>query len=132
MDKAKQKPPQEAVAIRYDRDRENAPRVVAKGKGYVAEQLLAIARRHAVPVYQNQTVTHLLMAVELDREIPPELYQAVANVLAYDDPRAALKAADRALYLAKEHGRNQVCFYDDLVASGHLATKVANDDVELF
>ena len=43
MDKAKQKPPQEAVAIRYDRDRENAPRVVAKGKGYVAEQLLAIA-----------------------------------------------------------------------------------------
>ena len=51
MDKAKQKPPQEAVAIRYDRDRENAPRVVAKGKGYVAEQLLAIARRHAVPVY---------------------------------------------------------------------------------
>ena len=83
MDKAKQKPPQEAVAIRYDRDRENAPRVVAKGKGYVAEQLLAIARRHAVPVYQNQTVTQLLMAVELDREIPPELYQAVANVLAY-------------------------------------------------
>ena len=36
MDIAKQKPPQEAVAIRYDRDRENAPRVVAKGKGYVA------------------------------------------------------------------------------------------------
>ena len=83
MDNARQKPPQEAVAIRYDRERENAPRVVAKGKGYVAEQLLAIARRHAVPVYQNQTVTQLLMAVELDREIPPELYQAVAHVLAY-------------------------------------------------
>ena len=98
MDKAKQKPPQEAVAIRYDRDRENAPRVVAKGKGYVAEQLLAIARRHAVPVYQNQTVTQLLMAVELDREIPPELYQAVANVLAYVyrmDGRAAEKAKAR-------------------------------------
>ena len=83
MDKDKRAPLQEAVAIRYDRDRENAPRVVAKGKGFVAEQLLMIARRHAVPVYQNQTVTHLLMAVELDREIPPELYQAVANVLAY-------------------------------------------------
>ena len=98
MDKAKQKPPQEAVAIRYDRDRENAPRVVAKGKGYVAEQLLAIARRHAVPVYQNQTVTQLLMAVELDREIPPELYQAVANVLAYVDRmdgRAAEKVKAR-------------------------------------
>ena len=83
MDKDKRAPLQVAVAIRYDRDRENAPRVVAKGKGFVAEQLLMIARRHAVPVYQNQTVTQLLMAVELDREIPPELYQAVANVLAY-------------------------------------------------
>lgn len=83
MDEQKRKPIQEAVAIRYDRDKEDAPRVIAKGKGVVAEQLLAIARRHAVPVYQNQTVTQLLMAVELDREIPPELYQAVANVLAY-------------------------------------------------
>ena len=65
---------------------------------YVAEQLLAIARRHAVPVYQNQTVTQLLMAVELDREIPPELYQAVANVLAYVyrmDGRAAEKVKAR-------------------------------------
>jgi flagellar biosynthesis protein len=83
MDDQKPIPPKEAVAIRYDREKENAPRVIAKGKGFVAEQLLSIARRHAVPVYQNQTVTQLLMAVELDREIPPELYQAVANVLAY-------------------------------------------------
>ena len=83
MDKDKRAPLQEAVAIRYDRDRENAPRVVAKGKGFVAEQLLAIARRHAVPVYQNQTVTQLLMAVELDREIPPEMYAVVAEILAY-------------------------------------------------
>ena len=48
-------------------------------------------------------------------------------------PVEILGRADQALYFAKEHGRNQVCFYDDLVASGHLATKVvANDDVELF
>eukprot|EP01030_Chromulinospumella_sphaerica_P001327 gene1327-1300_t len=47
-------------------------------------------------------------------------------------PVEILGQADQALYYAKEHGRNQVCFYDDLVASGHLATKVANDDVELF
>lgn len=47
-------------------------------------------------------------------------------------PVEILGQADQALYYAKEHGRNQVCFYDDLVAGGHLATKVANDDVELF
>ena len=47
-------------------------------------------------------------------------------------PVEILGQADQALYYAKEHGRNQVCFYDELVASGHLATKVANDDVELF
>lgn len=47
-------------------------------------------------------------------------------------PVEILGQADQALYYAKEHGRNQVCFYDDLVASGQLASKVANDDVELF
>ena len=47
-------------------------------------------------------------------------------------PVEILGQADQALYYAKEHGRNQVCFYDELVAAGHLATKVANDDVELF
>jgi diguanylate cyclase (GGDEF)-like protein len=47
-------------------------------------------------------------------------------------PVEILGQADQALYYAKEHGRNQVCFYDDLVTSGHLAAKVANDDVELF
>lgn len=48
-------------------------------------------------------------------------------------PVEILGRADQALYYAKEHGRNQVCFYDDLITSGQLATKVvANDDVELF
>jgi flagellar biosynthesis protein len=95
MDDGKKESAPEAVALRYNKDREDAPRVVAKGRGFVAQQLLSIARRSAVPVYQNQTVTQLLMAVELDREIPPELYQAVANVLAYVyrlDGRAAKKA----------------------------------------
>ena len=77
MPEKKQSPPQEAVALRYDKSKEDAPRVIAKGKGFVAQQLLAIAKHHGVPVYQNQSVTQLLMAVELDREIPPEMYQAV-------------------------------------------------------
>ena len=73
----------QAIAMRYEADVTTAPKVVAKGSGYLAEQILDTARRHGVPVYQNKTLTAMLMAVHLDREIPPELYQAVAEVLAY-------------------------------------------------
>lgn len=73
----------QAVAIRYDRETDNAPKVVAKGKGVVAEQIMAVAQSQAVPLYKNKALSNMLMAVELDREIPPELYKAVAEVLAY-------------------------------------------------
>ncbi len=78
-----EKPRKEAVAIRYDGKEDKAPKVVAKGKGLVADQILAAAAKHTVPVFQNRTLAAMLMAVELDREIPPALYQAVAEVLAH-------------------------------------------------
>ena len=80
-----EKPRKEAVAIRYDDkdDKNKAPRIVAKGSGFIADQILAAAEKHTVPVFQIRTLTAMLMAVELDREIPPALYQAVAEVLAY-------------------------------------------------
>ncbi|MBP2646001.1 MAG: FlhB domain protein [Firmicutes bacterium] len=73
----------QAVALRYEREQNNVPRVVAKGKGLVADNILQAAKQHRVPVYQNKTLTNMLMALELDREIPIELYQAVAEILAY-------------------------------------------------
>ena len=72
-----------AVALKYDPETQVAPKVVAKGQGYVAENILAAAQKHAVPVYQNKSLVNMLMAIELDREIPPELYHVVAEVLAY-------------------------------------------------
>ena len=72
-----------AVALTYDKEERLAPRVVAKGTGAVAGRILSSAQEHGIPIYQNKTLTSMLMAVELDREIPPELYQAVAEVLAY-------------------------------------------------
>jgi flagellar biosynthesis protein len=73
----------QAVALQYDELENKAPRVIAKGAGFVAGKILSSAQEHGIPVYQNKTLTGMLMAVELDREIPPELYQAVAEVLAY-------------------------------------------------
>jgi len=83
QEKAKSPPKQQAVALSYQHQDNNAPKVVAKGSGFIAEKILATAKQNAVPVYQNKTLVSMLMAVELDREIPPELFQVVAEVLAY-------------------------------------------------
>jgi len=74
---------QKAVALRYDMQQDTAPRVIAKGKGHVAEHILATAQKNSIPVYQNKTLVNMLMALEIDREIPPELYKAIAEVMAY-------------------------------------------------
>ncbi len=72
-----------AVALKYDLEQDNAPKVIAKGRGHVAEHILATAQKNSVPVYQNKTLVNMLMALEIDREIPPELYKAIAEVMAY-------------------------------------------------
>ena len=74
---------QKAVAVRYDVEKDRAPRVTAKGRSLVADRILAEAKKNGIPVYQNKSLVNMLMALELDREIPPELYRTVAEVLAY-------------------------------------------------
>ena len=74
---------QKAVALKYDMQKDAAPRVIAKGKGHVAEHILATAQQNSIPVYQNKTLVNMSMALEIDREIPPELYKAIAEVMAY-------------------------------------------------
>lgn len=72
-----------AVALKYNPLQERAPKVIAKGRGHVAEHILAAAQKSSVPVYQNKGLVNMLMALEIDREIPPELYKAIAEVMAY-------------------------------------------------
>ena len=74
---------QKAVALKYDQLKDRAPKVIAKGRGHVAEHILAAAQKNAIPVYQNKALVNMLMALEIDREIPPELYKAIAEVMAY-------------------------------------------------
>jgi flagellar biosynthesis protein len=76
------KPPK-AVALRYERSKDAAPRVVAKGRGHVAESIMAIAREHHVPLVADRNLVEVLEALDINLEIPPELYRAVAEVLAF-------------------------------------------------
>lgn len=76
-------PQRKAVALKYEAERDLAPRVIAKGRGHVAEHILETAQKNAVPVYKDKTLVNMLMALEIDREIPPELYKAIAEVMAY-------------------------------------------------
>jgi len=72
-----------AAALAYDPQTDQAPRVVASGKGKIAEQIIALAQQYQVPVYEDAELSAALALVNLDEEIPPELYLVVAEVLAY-------------------------------------------------
>jgi flagellar biosynthetic protein FlhB len=73
-----------AIALRYERGIMEAPKVVAKGAGILAERIIEIALQHGVPTVERKPLAQALYkTVEVDREIPPALYHAVAEVMAY-------------------------------------------------
>jgi flagellar biosynthetic protein FlhB len=73
-----------AVAMQYDFDTMESPKVVAKGQGFVADRIRELARAHAIPIIENRDVARALYDnVEIDQDIPPHLYQAVAEIIAY-------------------------------------------------
>jgi flagellar biosynthesis protein len=71
-----------AVALHYDKDK-GAPRVVAKGRGEVGQRIIDVARANGVPLEENAALAEALSQVELEHEIPEELYRAVAQVLIF-------------------------------------------------
>lgn len=71
-----------AAALSYKKG-DYAPRVIAKGHGAVAEAIIALARESGVYVHESRELVELLMRVDIDRDIPPELYRAVAEILAW-------------------------------------------------
>ena len=71
-----------AVALTYSQT-DAAPRVVAKGRGVMAEQIIARAREHGVYVHESPELVSLLMQIDLDQRIPPQLYIAVSELLAW-------------------------------------------------
>lgn len=72
-----------AVALRYDDVHESAPRVLAKGQGDIAERIIALAQEHGIPLHEDKDLVRLLGVLEIDVQIPPTLYRALAEVLAH-------------------------------------------------
>lgn len=75
--------PRQAVALRYKPGEDSAPKVAAKGKGYLAEKILEMARAHKVPIREDKNLIQILSRLELEQEIPPEVYRVVAEILSF-------------------------------------------------
>ncbi|NWF53071.1 MAG: flagellar biosynthesis protein FlhB [Nitrospirae bacterium] len=72
-----------AVALRYKSKEMEAPKVIAKGAGYIAEKIILIAREHGIPIVEDKPLARALYKLKIDSFIPEELYRAVAKILAY-------------------------------------------------
>ena len=79
LERAKRK----AVALRYDKDRDQAPKMIAKGRGHLADRIVALAREQGIHVHHDPDLVALLAKLEVQSEIPGDLYQAIAEVLAF-------------------------------------------------
>ena len=87
-----------AIALRYDPDGDDAPRVTAKGRGAIAAQIVAVARDHGVAVRRDRSLAQLLASVEIDSPIPVAAFAAVAEIL------TVLYRVDQQL--ARRHGHS--------------------------
>ncbi len=72
-----------AVALKYEENLQKAPKVVAKGKGHLAEKIIQKAAELDVPIFQNEALASSLLSVEIDEQIPAALYQAVVEVFVW-------------------------------------------------
>ena len=72
-----------AVALKYNRGKDTSPRVTAKGTGLIAEKILELAEKEGIPVAEDPDLVTALAQLDFYEEIPPELYRAVAEILAF-------------------------------------------------
>ena len=79
----KKKKIKKAVALRYDSDSASAPKITAKGEGHIAEKIIEIAEKHGIPVKDDPDLIEVLSRLDIKEEIPPEIYVAVAELLAF-------------------------------------------------
>ncbi len=80
MEKKYQK---KAVALKYDKTKGDAPKVTAKGKGKVAQKIIELAQKHDIPIKDDPDLIEVLSSLDIDEQIPSEIYAAVAELLAF-------------------------------------------------
>lgn len=80
MDKNK---PKIAAALKYDPKKNAAPVVTARGSGIIAEKIISVAKKNNIPIREDAALVQVLSRLDLDTQIPTELYRAVAEVLAF-------------------------------------------------
>lgn len=83
MNEEKEEKRRQAVALSYDKHKQDAPVVVAKGGGLIADALIAKAKEHGVPIQEDPSLVALLSKLNIQEKIPEDLYQAVAEVFAF-------------------------------------------------
>jgi flagellar biosynthesis protein len=72
-----------AAALQYDPNKDAAPRMTAKGAGLIAEKIIDLAKKNGIPVKEDPNLVQVLSQLDLDQDIPPALYRAVAEILAF-------------------------------------------------
>lgn len=87
----KEQKPKQAVALSYDPD-DDAPKVVATGKGALAEKIIGEAKQAKVPVHKDSKLADTLSRLEIGELIPPELYEVVAEILVFVDQMDRIRA----------------------------------------
>ncbi len=68
------------MALKYEPDEQNAPCIVASGTGHIAQKIIQVAIENGVSIYHDESASTLLSKLDVGEEIPPELYQIVANI----------------------------------------------------
>lgn len=83
MKKNKKSLKNKAVALKYREEHNNAPKVIAKGKGVTANKILEVGKEKDITVYEDKNLIDDLLKLELNEEIPPELYEAVSEIILF-------------------------------------------------
>lgn len=83
MDNPPKTPPAKAVALKYEKGSDAAPTLAAKGRGELAKKIIALAKEHDIPIQADADLVEILEKVELEQEIPLEVYAVVAEIFAY-------------------------------------------------